>query len=142
MDDIIFWAQDESYITDLAMMLRDKGVDLEQENDAAGFLGVTLESDKDTNILKMKQTGLIDRIISAMGLEDATPKLTPSEGAPLVKNAEGENASGQFSYSSVVGMLLYLSGHSQPDIAYAVNCCARYMFCPKSNHEQAIKRIG
>ena len=25
-----------------------------------------------------------------MGLEDATPKLTPSEGAPLVKNAEGE----------------------------------------------------
>ena len=43
MDDIIFWAQDESYITNLAMMLRGKGVDLEQEDDAAGFLGVTLD---------------------------------------------------------------------------------------------------
>jgi len=69
----------------------------------------------------MKQTGLIDRIIGAMGLEDATSKLTPSEGALLVKNAEGENASGQFSYSSDTGMLLYLSGHSRPDIALVLN---------------------
>ena len=73
---------------------------------------MTLERDKDTNILEMKQTGLIDQIVGAIGLEDATPKLTPSEGAPLVKNTEGENASGQFSYICVVNMLLYLSGHS------------------------------
>ena len=83
MDDIIFWAKDESYITNLAMMLRGKGVDLKQEDNAAGFLGVTLERDKDTNILEMKQTGLIDQIIGAMGLKDATPKLTLSEGASL-----------------------------------------------------------
>ena len=54
----------------------------------------------------------------------------------------GEEAVGNFSYSSVVGMLLYLSGHSRPDIAFAVNCCARYMFCPKKSHELALKRIG
>ena len=94
VDDIIFVAQDKSYIIDLAMMLRGKGVDLEQEDHAAGFLGVTLERDKDTNIFEMKQTSLIDPIIGAMGLEDATPKLTLSEGALLVKNAEGENTSG------------------------------------------------
>ena len=39
-------------------------------------------------------------------------------------------------------MLLYLSGHNCPDIAYAVNCCARYMFCPNYSHEPALKRIG
>ena len=39
-------------------------------------------------------------------------------------------------------MLLYPSGHTRPDIAYAVNCCARYMFCPKHSHELALKRIG
>ena len=39
-------------------------------------------------------------------------------------------------------MLLYLSGHTRPDISYAVNCCARYMFAPKHSHELALKRIG
>ena len=39
-------------------------------------------------------------------------------------------------------MLLYLAGHSRPDIAYAVNCCARYMFSPRLSHEKALKRIG
>ena len=39
-------------------------------------------------------------------------------------------------------MMLYLSGHTQPDITYTVNCCARYMFCPKHSHKLALKRIG
>jgi hypothetical protein len=39
-------------------------------------------------------------------------------------------------------MLLYLSGHTCPNITFAVNCCARYMFCPKHLHELALKQIG
>jgi hypothetical protein len=66
----------------------------------------------------------------------------PAEAAPLVKDAEGALATGVFSYSSVVGMLLYLSGHTRPDIAYVVNCAAWYMFCPKKSHEEALKQIG
>ena len=92
----------------------------------------------------MKQTRLIKRIIEALGLDDgAKGKFTPSESKPLVKDINGDLASGAFSYSSVVGMLLYsLSGHTRPDITFAVNCCARYMFCPKHSHELALKRIG
>ena len=109
-----------------AMQLRELGVDLEQEDDAAGFLGVTLERDPETNLLEMKQIGLIKRVIKALGLDDGLVKgkYTPSESKPLIKDLDGEAASGAFSYSSVVGMLLYLSGHTRPDIAFAVNCCA------------------
>ena len=32
--------------------------------------------------------------------------------------------------------------HSRPDIAYAVNCAARYMFCPRHSHEKALKSLG
>ena len=66
---------------------------------------------------------------------------TPAETKPLIKDEDGVAATKGFSYSSVVGMLLYLSGHTLSDITYAVNCCARYIFCPKHSHELALKGI-
>ena len=81
----------------------------------------------DDDRIEMKQTGLTDRIIETLGLDSklSTSKWTPAEGTPLVCDEEGEPFRGDFSYSSAIGMLLYLSGHTQLDIAYAVNCCAR-----------------
>jgi hypothetical protein len=126
------------------MKLQDLGVDLEKEDDAAGFLGVTLDRDASTGLLEMKQTGLIKRVIEALSLDDryAKEKHTPAKTKALVKDADGEVAHGRFRYSSVVGMLLYLSCHTRPNIAYAVNCCARCIFCPKHSHELALKCIG
>jgi hypothetical protein len=86
---------------------------------------------------------MIKHIIEALGLDNGTKgKFTPPESNPLVKDINGDLASGAFSYSSVVGMLLYLSGHTHPVITLAVNCCACYMFCPKHSHELALKHLG
>ncbi len=117
------------------MKLREVGVDLEQETDAAGFLGIQMERDPDTGLLEMKQEGLTLCIIGAMGLGvgTVTSKWTPAEAAPLVKDAEGAPATGAFSYGSVVGTLLYHSGCTCPDIAYAVNCAAGTCSIPR-NH--------
>jgi hypothetical protein len=103
-----------------------------------------MERDGNTELLEMKQTGLIERVVEALGLDDgyAWGKHTPAETKSLVKNEDGVAAAKGFSYSSVVGVLLYLLGHIQPDITYAINCCARYMFPPKPSHELALKRIG
>ena len=92
VDDLIFWAMNDSDIHSLATQLRDLGVDLEQEDDAAGFLGVRLVRDSKTGLLEMKQTGLTDRIIEALGLDLGTVngKATPSEGCPLVKDEKGD----------------------------------------------------
>ena len=113
VDDILFWSKDESEIHALAMKLREVGVDLEEEEDAAGFLGVQIEKNE-SGQLEMTQKGRIDRVIETLGCDrgDIHGKWTPAEVKPLVKDAEGEAAQGDFSYSSVVGMLLYLSGHS------------------------------
>ena len=87
---------------------------LEQESDAAGFLGVRMEIDQATGLMELKQTGLIDRVIEILGLDIGTTsgKFTPAEAKPLVKDVAGDPALGDFSYSSVVGMLLYLAGHT------------------------------
>jgi hypothetical protein len=114
VDALIFWLKDVPLITGVSMALPKLGVDLEQENHAAGFLGVTPDHDGPSGLLEMKQVGLTKRIIEALGLDDgyAKGKHTPAESKPLVKDADGEGVNGGFSYSSVLGMLLYLSDHT------------------------------
>ena len=123
--DQLFWSKDEANINELAILLPHSGVDLEQEDDATGFLGVQIEHDE-SGLLEMKQEGLIDCVIDALGLDGNSEngKATPAEAKPLVQNTDGEDAHGDFSYSSTVGMLLFLSGHSWPGTAYAVSCAA------------------
>ena len=109
------------------------GVDLEQQDDAAGFSGMTLEQDLNTLLIDMNHTGLINIVIESVTLYDGMPKgkFMSSEDKHLVKDENGEPASGILSYSSVVGMLLYLYGHTCPYFDLAFYYCARYMFSPK-----------
>jgi hypothetical protein len=132
VDDLIFLSKDALSSNDSAIQLPQLGVDLEQKNDVAGFLRAMLEQDSKTGLPEIKQTRLIKHTIRALGLGNgAKGKFTPSESKSLVKDVIGELASGAFSYSSIVGMLLYLSGHTCPYIPFSVNCCVHYMFCPK-----------
>jgi hypothetical protein len=72
VDDLIFWSCNEKDIHHIAMKLREVRVNLEQETDAAGFLGIWMERDPDTGLLEMKQEGLTLCIIEAMGLDVGT----------------------------------------------------------------------
>ena len=124
VNDILFWATDQAYINKLGNKLQEHGLLLEQENNAAELLGSKMIKTEEGHI-EMKQTGLTDRIVEALGLDSklAKPKWTPADAMLLTHNEEGEPPQGSFSYASVVGML-YLSGCSQPDFPYAVSCCA------------------
>eukprot|EP00956_Cyclotella_meneghiniana_P010998 scaffold15408_cov41-Cyclotella_meneghiniana.AAC.16 len=92
----------------------------------------------------MLQTGLTKRVITALGLDssESTALDTPVEASPLPKDLGGLEPHGNINYAATVGMLLYLSGHSRPDIAFAVHQCARYTFKPTRRHELALIRIG
>ena len=143
VDDLLMWSTEDNHMIELGQLLNKAGVDIEEENDAAGFLGVKLTKTPEGSMM-MTQEGLIGRIIEAMGLdvEHSTPKSTPCLKAPLTKDVDGDPCSESFAYASIVGMLLYLSGHSRPDISYSVSQVARFTFCPRRSHEAALKMIG
>ena len=144
VDDILMWSPSPEHIYKLRQNLREQGVDIEEEDDAAGFLGLKLTKNEGSGQILTTQEGLTTRIIEALGLDGEMSKghKTPCLKAPLTKDLDGDLPEGNFSYSSIVGMLLYLSGRSRPDIAYSVSCVARFTFAPKRSHEQALKRIG
>ncbi len=72
-----------------------EGVDSKQEDGAARFLGVHIEHDPSTGFLKMKQKGLIKRVLQILGLDVGTANgmLTPAKVKPLAKHVHGEPAS-------------------------------------------------
>ena len=54
VDDILFWSKKKDNIHEVAMKLREAGVELEQEDNAAGFPGGRIEKNKD-GLLEMTQ---------------------------------------------------------------------------------------
>jgi hypothetical protein len=115
-------------------------MELNVEDDVAGFLGVLIKRHQN-NTIELLQTGLVDRVVIAMGLDGSNPKETPAEYGALPADKDGELCNEGFNYASIVGMLMYLS-HSRPDIGFALHQCARYTHNPRRLHELALKRIG
>jgi hypothetical protein len=144
VDNLHFWSPKEEFIYELGELLHIEEVELEEEGDTAGFLGVQLHHNEATGHIHMTQEGLIKQVIKALGLDmnQTNVKGTPAKQKPLVKDEKGKPQQDTFNYASVVGMLLYLSVHTRPDLAYSVSQVARFMFNPKHSHEIALKRIG
>ena len=146
-DDILFFARKDSDINDVITNLQAQDIQIRREGSAEGFLGVAVEhySEHGAQKIRLTQTGLTKRIVEALGLCNnySTKISTPVKAGPLIpKDEDGDPPAGHFNYGSVVGMFLYLSGHSRPDIAFAVHLCAHYTFRPTCRHEKALIRIG
>ena len=139
VDDCLWFGKDKQALDKLIDEMKGR-MDLKVEsNDVSAFLGIQFTRHGDT--IELKQVGLIDKILDATGMKDCNPANTPAEAKPLGKDKNGAPFKEEWGYASVVGMLLYLSGNSRPDIAFAVNQAARFTHDPKQSHAGAVKRI-
>ncbi|CAJ1969020.1 unnamed protein product [Cylindrotheca closterium] len=142
VDNTLFFSPKEEYINEAIESLNSQGVAVEIEDSVAGFLGVHIKRDESNKTIKLKQKGLTERIIEALNIDHEPQKHTPPLKEPLGKDKNGDPANGSFSYASVIGMALYLCGHSRPDIQFALSQCARFIHRTKHSHEKALIRIG
>jgi hypothetical protein len=141
VDDLLIYARDQSMIDSFILSMQQDDICLRREGTAEGYLGIDIKTVN--RQLHLTQSGLSQHILSALGLNKYSNSCTtPADTSPLPKDVDGDPASGTINYASVVGMLLYLSGHSRPDLSFAVHQCARYTFAPTKRHEKALLRIG
>jgi len=121
--------------------LTEKGLTFTKEGSFTDFLGIKFSQDVDERTITLTQKGLINKVITATGLDDCNPNWTPATTQCLGLDPSGENMTDTWNYSSVIGMLLYLSTNTRPDITYAVSQAARFSKAPKKSHATAIKTI-
>ncbi|CAB9527592.1 Retrovirus-related Pol polyprotein from transposon [Seminavis robusta] len=117
------------------------GFKLSMEHSIESFLGIKFE-ELTGGAFNMTQPALIQKIITTTGMQGCNGSPTPAApNQPLGKDPDGEPMDEEWSYPSVIGMLLYLSTNTRPDICYAVSQVARFTHSPKQSHASAVKRI-
>jgi len=122
------------YMDDCIFFQKDAKVDV------FSYLGVQVTHDK-AGTVTFKQQGLIKKVLKYCGMEDCNKKWMPASTTPLGMDPNGKRFDATWDYATAIGMLLYLSSNSRPDIQYAVHQCARFTHSPKMSHQQAILRI-
>jgi hypothetical protein len=93
-----------------------------------------------TYVQKILEKFLMDKAYSAR-----TPMVVcalEKDKYPFRPKEEGEEVLGQeYSYLSDIGVLMYLTNNTRPDIAFANNCLARHNVTPTVHHCNDIKNI-
>ena len=139
VDDVLFFARTDELIDEVIEDLK-KEFDLKVEGTVTAFLGMEVHTNQ-KGAYALSQPGLTERIISAVGMENANSTKTPAGTVTLGADDDGPPRRESWNYPSVVGMLLYLAGNTRPDIAFAVHQAARFSHKPRRVHEEAVKRI-
>ena len=146
-DDQLWISPDNALIEEYVTKLQDLKYDLTLEprgdtfgaGSLFGFLGISFNRRGST--IELTQTGLINKVITYTGMDEATTRDTPAVTAPLGSDKDREPFVEEWSYPACVGMLLYISSNTRPDIQFAVHQVCRFSHDPKDSHGQAVKRI-
>ena len=141
VDDTVYVAKSSQVVDAFIAKLRAMGFELTKEDSLYEYLGIKMERNERDGTIKLSQPGLIDKILHASNLANSNPNQTPTTLVALGSDPHGPPMQETWGYSSIVGMLLYLSINTRPDIAFAVSQAARFNASPKQSHAQAVKHI-
>jgi hypothetical protein len=141
VDDAGIAARSEQEIDSFIESMRKRGFELNKEGTFNEFLGIKLERSDDRKTVTLTQQGLIQKILKATNMTDCTPSEVPTSQLPLGSDEDGDPMKESWGYNSIVGMLLYLTTNTRPDLSFAVSQVARFCAKPKQSHANAIKLI-
>lgn len=148
--DDLFIIGEKAVTTAAKEMLRTQ-FDIKDLGPARWMLGLELTRDRVNRTATLSQARYVETMLSMFKMEDSKAKDTPLEpGAePLPRASEQEQALTEtekakmeaIPYRKAIGILLYLSTTTRPDIAAAVNQLARFVDDPRMRHFKALKHL-
>ncbi|KAL7479647.1 hypothetical protein ACHAW6_005376 [Cyclotella cf. meneghiniana] len=134
VNDILLCAFVPADIDAVIVALQNTRIQICKEGDAIGFLTVDIKQ-----LLMLVSLSILLRPL--VFLSPLPPSALQTKQL-IFQRTSSDLASGYFSYAVVVGMFLYLNGHSRPDIAFVVHQCAHFVFSLNCCDELALVHIG
>ena len=118
--------------------------ELSDQGDLNWYLGVAFNHDRKLGTCTLTQSSYIEALLERFNMKGCTPMSTPCEPSSHLLKSDAPAVPDKAAvkhYQQLVGSLMYLACFTRPDIAYAVNQCARHMSNPGPTHVTAAKRI-
>lgn len=98
---------------------------------------MSIQRDRNARCIRLGQERLVAQLLDAYSLADCRPLPVPlSPSTKLIKAGDALDTT-KYTYSHLVGSLLYLAVCTRPDISQAVGALAKYSSCPTTEHWQA-----
>ena len=89
VDDVLFFSPEQDKIYELINKIEDAGILLTVEQDVYDFLGVEVNTDKQSGKVALTQWGLTKKVLNTVGILDSNKKITPATTIPLATYADG-----------------------------------------------------
>lgn len=103
------------------------------------FLGIDIIKEENGNYL-IGQSMYIDKVVEAAGQRDAKVSSIPIDvGYDKLQNDDKLNDNSE--YRKLIGMLLYISTNTRPDIAASVSILSQKVSCPTKLDLNEVKRV-
>jgi hypothetical protein len=128
VDDILMVSEDEDIITNLSSQIS-KVFELKCLGDAKQFIGINIER-LENGSFAINQSSYIRKIAETFQLQDTKGSLYPLDPGYFKLNDE-ELLESNSEYRKIIGMLLYVSTNTRPDIAAAVGILAQKVSKPR-----------
>lgn len=105
------------------------------------FLGMEVEREGETGMIKLSQTQYIRDVLKQYGMEQCKSVAVPLEAGYQVHCDANCKKSNQQEYQSLVGTLMYLAISTRPDILHSVSKMAQRNADPHEEHMTKLKHI-
>jgi hypothetical protein len=144
VDDLLVAGANSQQVADIIAQVKAQ-LDVRDMGDAAMFLNMRITRDREARTLLLQQDQQVADLLQLYGMHECTPASTPlpaglnlsklpNDPLPLV----GERLT---AYQALVGSLIYLSGNTRPDLAFAAGALARGLHGPTERHWTAALHV-
>ena len=141
VDDLLAFGHYQDNIDEVIKELDNAGLLFTVEYYMYAFLLVEFNTDKKSVKFTLTQGGLTNKVLNTVVMLDSNNNTTLAATMALGTDADVPPCDEPWGYYSVVGVLVYLSRNSSPDIQFSVHQCARFAQNTRKCHSESINRI-
>lgn len=139
MDDIILAAESDQDLNKIKQLLN-KQYSMKDMGLLTHALGIKVNQDPKAGVTTLSLAAYIQAMLGRFDMQDCKPTPTPMAVETTNLNIDS-NIVTKFPYRECIGALTYAACAARPDIAAAVNRCARNVETPSASDIVAAKRV-